>query len=73
MYFMNFRYIKKYGTSDRDDFDARMNYFKHIRWFLWTFSILNTAVQELEMILLLTWTYRIFIQSILIINRRIDA
>ena len=26
MYFMNFRYIEKYGTSDGDDFDARMNY-----------------------------------------------
>ena len=48
---MNFRYIKNYGTSDRDDFDARMNYFKHI---ICTFSILNTAVQELGMILLLT-------------------
>ena len=31
---MNFRYLKKYRTSDRDDFDARMNYLKHIRWFL---------------------------------------
>ena len=30
---MKFWYIEQYGASDGDDFDARMNYFKHIRWF----------------------------------------
>ena len=30
MVFMNFWYIELYGASDGDDFDAKMNYFKHI-------------------------------------------
>ena len=66
-------YIEWYGASDGDDFDAGMNNFKHNRRFSWTFSILNTAAQELEMILLLTRMYQIVFQCILITNRRIDA
>ena len=29
---MNFWYIEHYGASFGDDFDAKMNYFKHIKW-----------------------------------------
>ena len=29
---MNFWYIEHYGASFRDDFDAVMNYLKHIKW-----------------------------------------
>ena len=29
IFFMNFRYIEQYGG---DDIDAKMNYFKHIKW-----------------------------------------
>ena len=30
---MNFWYIEHYAASFGDDFDAKMNYFKHIKWF----------------------------------------
>ena len=29
---MNFWYIQHYGASFGDDIDAKMNYFKHIKW-----------------------------------------
>ena len=29
---MNFKYIEHYGVSFRDDIDAKMNYFKHVKW-----------------------------------------
>ena len=29
---MNFWYIEHYGASFCDDFDAVMNYFKHLEW-----------------------------------------
>ena len=30
---MNFWNIEPYGASFGDDIDAKMNYFKHIKWF----------------------------------------
>ena len=51
MVFMNFWNIEPYGTSFGDDIDAKMNYFKHIKWFPWNSGTLNTTVQELELIL----------------------
>ena len=47
-----------------------------MKWFLRTFGTLNTKVQVLEMILMLERTISNIsngIQSILIINRRIDV
>ena len=44
---------KHYSTSNRYDSDAKMNEFKHIKWFLRTFGTLNTTVQVLEKILML--------------------
>ena len=32
MVFMNFWYIYHNGASFGDDIDAKMNYFKHIKW-----------------------------------------
>ena len=32
MVFMNFWFIEYYGTCFGNDFDAVMNYFKHIDW-----------------------------------------
>ena len=32
MVFMNFWNIEPYGASFGDDIDAKMNYFKHIKW-----------------------------------------
>ena len=32
MVFMNFWYIEHYGACFGDDFEAVMNYFKHIEW-----------------------------------------
>ena len=32
MVFMNFWYIEHYVACFRDDIDAKMNYFKHIKW-----------------------------------------
>ena len=32
MVFMNFWYIEHHGASFGDDFDAKMNYLKHIKW-----------------------------------------
>ena len=32
MVFMNFRYIKHYGASFGDNIDAKMKYFKLIKW-----------------------------------------
>ena len=32
MVFMNFWYIEHYGACFGNDFDAVMNYFKHIEW-----------------------------------------
>ena len=32
MVFMNTKYIKKYGACFGDGIDAKMNYFKHIKW-----------------------------------------
>ena len=32
IFFMNFWYIEHYGASFGDDFDAVINYFKHIKW-----------------------------------------
>ena len=32
MFFMNFWYIELYGAIFVDDIDAKMNYFKHIKW-----------------------------------------
>ena len=32
MVFMNFWYIEHYGACFRDDIDAKMNYFKYIKW-----------------------------------------
>ena len=29
---MNFRSIEDYGASFGDDIDAKMNYFKHVKW-----------------------------------------
>ena len=29
---MNFLNIEHYCTSFRDDIDAKMNYFKHVKW-----------------------------------------
>ena len=29
---MNFWYIEHYAASFGDDFDAKMNYFKHVKW-----------------------------------------
>ena len=29
---MNIWYIEHYGASFGDDIDAKMNYFKHIKW-----------------------------------------
>ena len=33
MVFINFWNIEPYGASFGDDIDAKMNYFKHIKWF----------------------------------------
>ena len=51
MIFMNFWYVVHYGASFGDDIDAKMNYFKHIKWYPLKFGTLNAMVQELEMIL----------------------
>ena len=32
MVFMNFWYIEHYVACFRDDIDAKMNYFQHIKW-----------------------------------------
>ena len=32
MVFMNFWYIEHCGACFGDDIDAKMNYFKHIKW-----------------------------------------
>ena len=32
IFFMNFRYIEHYDARFGDDIDAKMNYFKHIKW-----------------------------------------
>ena len=32
MVFKNFWYIEHYGANFGDDIDAKMNYFKHIKW-----------------------------------------
>ena len=32
MVFLKFWYIEHYGESFGDNFDAVMNYFKHIKW-----------------------------------------
>ena len=32
MVFINFCYIEHYGACFGDDIDAKMNYFKHIKW-----------------------------------------
>ena len=32
MVFMNFLYIEHYGTYFGDDIDAKMTYFKHVKW-----------------------------------------
>ena len=32
MVFMNFWYIEHYGACFGDDIDAKMNYFKHMKW-----------------------------------------
>ena len=32
MVFMNFWFIEHYGASFGDDIDAKMNYFKHVKW-----------------------------------------
>ena len=32
MVFMKFWNIESYGASFGDDIDAKMNYFKHIKW-----------------------------------------
>ena len=29
---MNFWYIEHYSANLRDDFEVKMNYFKHIKW-----------------------------------------
>ena len=54
MVLMNSWNIEQYGASDGDDFDAKMNYFKHIRWFHELLVYKTLTVPELEMILLLT-------------------
>ena len=48
---MNFWYIEHHAACFGDDFDAKMYKF-NLKWFSWTFGILNTTVQGLEMILL---------------------
>ena len=32
MVFINFWYIEHYGACFGDDIDAKMNYFKHVKW-----------------------------------------
>ena len=32
MVLMNFWYIEHYGACFGDDIDAKMNYFKHVKW-----------------------------------------
>ena len=41
--------IEHYNASIGGEFDAKMNSFKHIKWFLWNFGKLNSAEQVLEM------------------------
>ena len=50
---MNFWYIEHYAESFGDDFDTKMNEFKHIKWIPLYFDTLNTTVQVSEMILML--------------------
>ena len=45
--------IEHYNASIGCEFDARMNSFKHIIWFLLNFGKLNTTEQVLEMTLML--------------------
>ena len=35
---MNFWYIEHYAASFGDDFDAKMIYFKHIKWLVYVYS-----------------------------------
>ena len=49
---MNFR-IEHYAASFGDDFDTKINEFKHIKWFPLNFGTLNTTVQVLEVICML--------------------
>ena len=45
--------IEHYNASIGDEFDAKMNSFRHIKWFLLNFGKLNTTEKMLEMILML--------------------
>ena len=45
--------IEHYNASIGCEFDAKMNSFKHIIWFLLNFGKLNTTEQVLEMTLML--------------------
>ena len=49
---MNFG-IEHYAASFGDDFDTKINEFKHIKWFPLNFGTLNTTVQVLEVICML--------------------
>ena len=44
---MNFG-IEHYAASFGDDFDTKINEFKHIKWFPLNFGTLNPTVQVLE-------------------------
>ena len=45
--------IELYNASIGYEFDAKMNSFRHIIWFLLNFGKLNTTEQVLEMTLML--------------------
>ena len=45
--------IEHDNASIRDEFDAKMNLFEHIIWFLLNFGKLNTTEQVMEMTLML--------------------
>ena len=50
MVLMNSWNIEQHSASVGDDFDAKMNSFKHIKWFLCYFGKLNSTEQVLETI-----------------------
>ena len=48
--------VEHYNASIQVDFDAKMNSFKQMKWFLWTFGTLKSTVHVLEMVLMLQRT-----------------
>ena len=48
--------IEHYNASIGCEFDAQMNSFKHIKWFLRNFGKLISMEQAMEMTLMLKWT-----------------